>query len=124
MFMPPFTKPKKNDFRAFGTRFAGGFYTAQIKMIKEKIAKELGASILRMHFTVLDNQLMPDTSFWNGGKLRGLRLTVRLHRVGRQQGAGKAERACRSWRYRRSGQHHQRRPKTVDTSKNVALVGR
>lgn len=68
-FNPPFTKPKKDDFLTFGTRFSGGFSAGQAQMIEDKIAKKLGASILKVRLTVLGGQLTPDTSFWSGGKV-------------------------------------------------------
>jgi hypothetical protein len=68
-FNAPFTKPKKDNFLTFGARFAGGFSAAQAQQIEEKIAKKLGATILRVRLTVLGGQLTPDTSFWSGGKV-------------------------------------------------------
>ena len=68
-FRAPFTKPKKDDFLTFGTRFSGGFSAGQAQMIEEKIAKKLGASALKVRLTVLGGQLTPDTSFWSGGKV-------------------------------------------------------
>ena len=65
----PFTKPKKDNFLTFGARFSGGFSAAQAQQIEEKIAKKLGATIMRVRLTVLGGQLTPDTSFWSGGKV-------------------------------------------------------
>ena len=68
-FTPPFTKPKKDDFLTFGTRFSGGFSAGQAQQIEDKIAKKLDATILKVRLTVLGGQLTPDTSFWSGGKV-------------------------------------------------------
>lgn len=68
-FNAPFTKPKKDDFLTFGSRFSGGFSAAQAQQIEDKIAKKLGATILKVRLTVLGGQLTPDTSFWSGGKV-------------------------------------------------------
>lgn len=130
MFTPPFTKPKKDDFLTFGTRFAGGFSTAQAQMIEEKIAKKLDASILKVRLTVLGGQLTPDTSFWSGGKVStraaasfvdfvsryafitpdGNKARVRLGEIAETGDIGELVNVTSDG------------TKTVDTAKNVALV--
>ena len=53
----------------FAEAFSGGFSAAQAQQIEDKIAKKLGATILKVRLTVLGGQLTPDTSFWSGGKV-------------------------------------------------------
>ena len=68
-FNAPFTKPKKDDFLTFGSRFSGGFSAGQAQYIENNIAKKLDATVLKVRLTVLGGQLTPDTSFWSGGKV-------------------------------------------------------
>lgn len=129
-FTPPFTKPKKDDFLTFGTRFSGGFSAGQAQYVEEKIAKKLGASILKVRLTVLGGQLTPDTSFWSGGKVStraaasfvdfvsryafitpdGNKARVALKEIAETGDIGELVNTTSDG------------TKTVDTAKNVALV--
>ena len=129
-FTPPFTKPKKDDFLTFGTRFSGGFSAGQAQYIEEQIAKKLGASILKVRLTVLGGQLTPDTSFWSGGKVStraaasfvdfvsryafitpdGNKARVALKEIAETGDIGELVNTTSDG------------TKTVDTAKNVALV--
>lgn len=129
-FTPPFTKPKKDDFLTFGTRFTGGFAAGQAQHAEEQIAKKLDASILKVRLTVLGGQLTPDTSFWSGGKVTtraaasfvdfvsryafitpdGNKTRVALKEIAETGDIGELVNTTSDG------------TKTVDTAKNVALV--
>ncbi len=129
-FTPPFTKPKKDDFLTFGTRFTGGFAAGQAQHAEEQIAKKLDASILKVRLTVLGGQLTPDTSFWSGGKVAtraaasfvdfvsryafitpdGNKTRVALKEIAETGDIGELVNTTSDG------------TKTVDTAKNVALV--
>lgn len=68
-FRGPFSKPKEDLFLTFGSRFSGGFSAGQSQMLEEAIAKQTGATVLKVRLTVMGGQLIPDTSFWSSGKV-------------------------------------------------------